>query len=571
MGSGAGALRFAEAEQAQLHGRRVEAKRQLLSRDTELRRGLDERECRAQELAQAKRAAQKEEHAEAMALQSELTREKRAAVEVAGEAPAAPVLMPAVATQMTATQVEAEASAAPAPMPSVETQVTAPLVEDETRAVPEPPVFAADDVVTPNKGLYSGKTCKVIKTKELRALQARAAGPLTQAKNKAEARCADAREAAAQARIKAEAEIAPLCHSEEAEAMVLQRTEETEAKLVQSLSAARTDVADAEADANSALGEGAVVSGQEDRAKGAAPQSSVVQQETLARVADHKRELLPVQKAAAQASLKESERALSDARSKLEQATQQVVQQIDSVGNIVGNAVVASPDEAAGPTCLTGAGRELQVRVSKRRRPLPQQGVVQREALTRVEGDAAGLTDGKLQQAQSMALEAQVEAKLGAEAEANAKSQTEAKKKAKTAAGMKKKAARQVKIAQVIETKAKAEIDAELKIMRVKQPQTAEETDMKIAVANDIVIEVTNKTAVKASGSKKATGSAAQSPDLVTPLRRVEEESDDSDDPPLRFPVGSKVMCKIGGDRSQDQGWRSGTVTGHWYRGGLAR
>ena len=72
--------------------------------------------------------------------------------------------------------------------------------------------------------------------------------------------------------------------------MVLQRTEETEAKLVQSVSAARTEVADAEADANSALGEGAVVSGQEDRAKGAAPQSSVVQQETLARVADHKRE-----------------------------------------------------------------------------------------------------------------------------------------------------------------------------------------------------------------------------------------------------------------------------------------
>ena len=59
LGSGAGALRFAEAEQAQLHGRRVEAKRQLLSLDTELRRGLDERECRAQELAQAKRAAQK--------------------------------------------------------------------------------------------------------------------------------------------------------------------------------------------------------------------------------------------------------------------------------------------------------------------------------------------------------------------------------------------------------------------------------------------------------------------------------------------------------------------------------
>ena len=243
--------------------------------------------------------------------------------------------------------------------------------------------------------------------------------------------------------------------------------------------------------------------------------------------------------------LEERERALSDARSKLEQATQQVVQQIDSVGNIVGNAAVASPDEAAGPTCLTGAGRELQVRVSKRRCPLPQQGVVQREALTRVgalkaavkEGDAAGLTDGKPQQAQSMALEAQVEAKLGAEAEANAKSQTEAEKKAKTAAGMKKKAARQVKIAQVTETKAKAEIDAELKIMRVKQPQTAEETDMKIAVASDIVIEVTDKTAVKASGSKKATGSAAQSPDLVTPLRRVEEESDDSDDPPLRFPV----------------------------------
>ena len=74
--------------------------------------------------------------------------------------------------------------------------------------------------------------------------------------------------------------------------------------------------------------------------------------------------------------LEERERALSDARSKLEQATQQVVQQISSVGDMVANVDMASPDEAAGPICLTEAGRELQVRVSKRslakrRRPPP--------------------------------------------------------------------------------------------------------------------------------------------------------------------------------------------------------
>ena len=290
LGSGAGALRFAEAEQAQLHGRRVEAKHQLLSLDTELRRGLDERECRAQELAQAKRAAQKEEHAEAMALQSELTREKRAADERAGEV--------AWATSRVESARAGAKSEISAPEEARKAKLSTKLrwipvrsndgrsMRDEKAAAaaegaraPEEARKATDEGTrAPDKAHAKSAAAVTAATEELRALQARAAGPLTQAKNKAEARCADAREAAAQARIKAEAEIAPLCHSEEAEAMVLQRTEETEAKLVQSLSAARTDVADAEADANSALGEGAVVSGQEDRAKGAAPQSSVVAQ-----------------------------------------------------------------------------------------------------------------------------------------------------------------------------------------------------------------------------------------------------------------------------------------------------
>ena len=58
------------------------------------------------------------------------------------------------------------------------------------------------------------------------------------------------------------------------------------------------------------------------------------------------------------------------------------MQQISSVGDMVANVDMASPDEAAGPICLTEAGRELQVRVSKRslakrRRPPPQQNAVQ--------------------------------------------------------------------------------------------------------------------------------------------------------------------------------------------------
>ena len=177
LGSGAGALRFAEAEQAQLHGRRVEAKRQLLSRDTELRRGLDERECRAQGLAQAKRAAQKEEHAEAIALQSELTREKRAADERAGEV--------AWATSRVESARAGAKSEISAPEEARKAKWSTklrwiPVRSNDGRSMRDEEAAAANEGTrAPGKAHAKSAAAVTAATEELRALQARAAGPLT--------------------------------------------------------------------------------------------------------------------------------------------------------------------------------------------------------------------------------------------------------------------------------------------------------------------------------------------------------------------------------------------------------